>query len=115
MKNGDRTRPASGELAALLEPLVGTIDATVKAKLSEEPFQRDPRIVRRTLPLIEAVRLVLVKRGSTGAHQFFRRLTDQLLPHTHDGTSETNDNHVSMQVEGAAPVLEENGGFSLNI
>ena len=55
MKNRDHARPATGELVALLEPLVDRIDATVKAKLSEEPFQRDPKIVRRTLPLIEAV------------------------------------------------------------
>ena len=62
-------------------------------------------------------RLVLVKRGSTGAHQFFRRLTDQLLLHTHDDTSQTHGNQesVSMQIDGAAPVMEENGGFSLNI
>jgi 1-acyl-sn-glycerol-3-phosphate acyltransferase len=44
-----------GEVAALLRPLVDTIDTTVKAQLDQEPFQRDPRVFRLTLPLIKAV------------------------------------------------------------
>ncbi len=55
MKNGEETRTPSRELATWLGPLVDSIDASVKAHLHEEPFQRDAETVRRTLPLIEAV------------------------------------------------------------
>ena len=44
-----------GELATLLRPLVDTIDATVKEQLSEDPFQRDPKVVELMLPLIRAI------------------------------------------------------------
>jgi len=55
MKTLDRPSSPPAGLAALLRPLVDTIDATVKVQLSEDPFQRDPRVVSRMLPLIKAV------------------------------------------------------------
>ena len=46
MKNGNRRRAANGDLAALFDPVVDRIDTTVKARLREEPFQRDPKVVQ---------------------------------------------------------------------
>jgi 1-acyl-sn-glycerol-3-phosphate acyltransferase len=55
MTHGGHERTSARESPIWLEPLVDTIDATVKANLRERPFQRDARIVRRTLPLIEVI------------------------------------------------------------
>ena len=55
MKHRDPPQSPPGDLAALLQPLVDTIDTTVKAELSQEPFQRDPRVVQLMLPLIWAI------------------------------------------------------------
>jgi 1-acyl-sn-glycerol-3-phosphate acyltransferase len=55
MKNLDPPQSAPGELAAPLRLLVDTIDATLKAQLSRDPFQRDPLVVRLMLPVIKAI------------------------------------------------------------
>jgi 1-acyl-sn-glycerol-3-phosphate acyltransferase len=47
--------PPQSPPAALLRPLVDTIDTTVKAQLNQDPFQRDPKAVKLMLPLIRAV------------------------------------------------------------
>ena len=55
MRHRDPPQSPPGDLAALLRPLVETISTTVKEQLSQDPFQRDPRIVRLMLPLIWAI------------------------------------------------------------
>jgi 1-acyl-sn-glycerol-3-phosphate acyltransferase len=55
MKNAPPSPAPPGELATWLRPLVDTIDASVKAEFSEDPFQRDPAVVRLMLPLIKAI------------------------------------------------------------
>jgi 1-acyl-sn-glycerol-3-phosphate acyltransferase len=96
MKNGHDTHPAAAELATWLEPLVDSIDATVKARLDEEPFQRDPGIVKRALPLIEAVNRYFSAEVRGWEH--VPKHGPMLIVGNHSGGAQTMD---------TAPLLEQ--------
>src|SRR5262245_15880136 len=95
MQNEPAAAPALGELAAWLNPLVSSLDATVKERLQEEPFQRDPRVLESTLPLLQAVNRYFGAEGrGWDSHPHARPV---LIVGNHSGGAQTID---------AAPLLE---------
>lgn len=57
MKKAKPKEPSPSSLAALVQPLIDAIDASVRSQVTRKPFQRDPALVEQLLPLIDAINL----------------------------------------------------------